>query len=209
MIGLIGAGLGVASGLFDMFSGNAEKERGEKLLSEFERQELNNVYENTSISTYGSDLIREETARNSAGMVDAARSGGLRGIYGSLNQIQANNNKAYQQTSADLDRQENARQRNIASDNQRIRGLMEERDNMELRGIGQMINNGTQNANQGRRSIFSGLMGGLGEIPGLLQSTPQDNSVSSFDGFGGFGGFGGIDYSGVQTDIPLNKPRLF
>lgn len=191
---------GAALGIFQTIRGIRDTKRGNDALNAFDRQELENVYEGLSISTYGSDLLREENARGAATAYDAARSGGIRGITSSLSKIQAQTNNLNQRAAADLDQQVVRRNYAIAGDDARIRGIQEQRDNAELAGIGQLIQNGKQDTLTGLRGIGSaaasfvsgGLLGGGGgggesrtqveQIGGNLQSFGASLGVPGIPG---------------------------
>jgi hypothetical protein len=189
MFGAIASGvLGAGMGMFELIQGAIQTKKGNQLLSAFDRQELTNAYENIGISTYGSDLIREETARNSASMIDAARSGGSRSIMGALGSVQEYTNTNNARAAADLDNQAVKRDYSVAQDDVRIQQMQEQRDNMELSNIASMINGGNQDTHKGLGTIMNAGMGS-----GNALSPEEGNKTSLFGGFGGSfgGGFGG------------------
>jgi hypothetical protein len=186
MFGAIASGvLGAGMGLYELIQGAKQTKKGEGLLSAFDRQELTNSYENIGISTYGSDLIREETARNSASMIDAARSGGSRSVMGALGSVQEYTNTNNARAASDLDKQAVERDYAVAQDDVRIQGMQEQRDNMELDGIGQMINNGKQDTQKGLGTIMNSGMG----FANALFPPQLAKGQGLFDEFNSGGGF--------------------
>jgi hypothetical protein len=197
MIGLLGGVIGSVFSAGQMIQGGNEEKAGEYALDMFERQDLTNTYNDIGISTYGSDLIREENARNSASMIDAARSGGTRGIMGMMGRVQANNNLANAKSVADLDGQDIKRRYSAAQDNVRIQQMQEQRDNMELDGIGQMINNGKQKQAEGQRGLMNSFMMGANSMGGGGGASGSSGSFGQFSGnsFGGSQVGGATGYS--------------
>lgn len=122
--------------------GKKMQDEAQAAIDAFEWQELTNPYNDLQVSTMGSDLMREENARNSATYVDAARGSGTRGLMGALPKIQAQTNYLNAQQAAQLDQQ----QKNIdfAAAGQDVNNqLMEERRQAdELAGYGQKLNVG-------------------------------------------------------------------
>lgn len=147
------AGIGALTGGFQLFQGIKQSKEAKKQLNEFDRQVLDNVYEDMQVSTVGSDLMREEAGRTTASLVDASRNAGIRGVFGAIPRIAAQNNSQNQQSQAYLDRQVQNRSQLIAGDNQRIQGMQEARDNQELAGIGQLAQTGQQNTWSGIRGV--------------------------------------------------------
>lgn len=99
-------------------------------IANFEWQDLDAL----PVSTMGSDLMREEAARNAAMSIDALR-GSDRALIGGIGQVQANNNNVNREVAATLDQQ-------INSDAAARRAMMENRQANELAGYGQMYNTG-------------------------------------------------------------------
>lgn len=157
---IIGGSMGLAQGIF----GAIQAGKAKKALNAFDRQELNNVYENLSISTVGSEMILEENARTASMGIDAARSGGVRGIMNALPKIQAQTNSANLEARKYLDDQIIDREYAIARDNQRIQAMQEQRDNADLAGIGQQLFTGQQNMWSGFRSVANAGMSAMSPI---------------------------------------------
>ena len=138
--------------------GIAQDAKAKKELANLEVPELDNAFEDIQISTLGSDIMNEQNAITTSNMVDASKSGGVRSVMGAIPQIQAYNNNANQESRKYLDDQVINRDYSIAQDNQRIRGMKEQRYQGEVQGLGQMMATGQQNMWSGIRGIGSTMM---------------------------------------------------
>lgn len=148
---LMGVG-GLAMSGYQMYQGQKNKKAAERAMRNYERQDLVNPYEDMQISTAGTDLMREETGRATASLVDAGRNAGIRGIYGNLPKVVAYNNQSNMETRAYLDDQIQKRDYAIAGDETAIRDINEARDTANLAGIGQQME-------VGRQDLWSGIRG--------------------------------------------------
>lgn len=147
---LAGAGLQIAQG--------AKQTRDAKrAMNNFERQTLENVYEDMPISLLGSNLRRQDASQTTADLTNAAQGAGIRGVFGALPRIQAGANDAARQNQLDVDNQVSRRNYAIAGDNARIQNIQENRDNQELAGIGQQLAVGQQNTWSGIQGAFNGI----------------------------------------------------
>jgi len=137
------ASVGNAVGMYGAITKNIEakkmQRKGQEGIDNFEWMKLDNAYSDTSISTAGGELQMENAATNTASMVEAARSGGTRGLVGSLGAIQANSNQVAGQVGANWDAQQKAIDFAKAEDRAQIRGMNEVRQSNELAGYGQMM----------------------------------------------------------------------
>src|SRR4051812_36276776 len=102
----IGAGLGIAGGLYNTIAGAKEKRAAQNALNNYDRQELTNSFEGAQVSQLGSDNQREDLARNVATSVDALRSGGARTLVGGIGRLNAGANAVNAKIAADLDQQQ-------------------------------------------------------------------------------------------------------
>lgn len=152
MAAVTSAVLGTGMGLYQAFSGNKQKNEANRALSEYERQELDNAYKDIQISTMGSDLLREENARTSAGLIDAMQQGGSRAIIGGVPKVVGATNQINQQAAKMLDDQMMNRDYAIAGDNARIEGITENRDNANINAL-------SSQAQAGQQDMWSGIMG--------------------------------------------------
>ncbi|MBW8243047.1 hypothetical protein K1F50_09570 [Muricauda oceani] len=173
---LFGLGLSALSSGLQLFKGNKQEKEAQEAIDNFEFQDLDNVYEDMPISTVGSDIIREEASRTTAGMVDAARSGGVRGVLSELPKIQQYSNDVNSQAAMDLDNQIRERNRLIAEDEKTIRAMNEQRQANELAGLGQKLATGQQNFLSGMDNLANiGMSAGFTDS--LRDPTPQQKKV--------------------------------
>lgn len=151
------AGLGMSG--YQAYQGHQNAKKANQAIKNYNRQDLDqsNPYENMSISTVGSDIMREESQRNNANAVEALRNGGTRGIA-MIPQVVAANNRQNQETRAYLDDQVTKRNYAIAGDKTAIRGMKEERENADLAGLGQQLQVGRQDMWSGIRGVASSAM---------------------------------------------------
>lgn len=141
----IAGGIAAVGSVAKAVDGYSQKRKYDKLIQNYERQELNNLADNLQLSTYGSDLIREETARSLAGGFDALRQSGSRALIGGAGRAVASSAQANRRAALDLDRQQQQRQYSILRENQAIRGMQERREEDDLAGMGAMREAGVQN----------------------------------------------------------------
>jgi hypothetical protein len=160
LLSAIGTGFGIFSGFKQKRMGKKQMESAQKAIDAFEFDELNNVYDSIGVSTRGSDLIREEAQRTTAGAVEVARSGGIQGVLSALPKIQSVNNQISQEAALDLDQQQQQLDYARAEDEARIRAMNEERQANELAGLGQKLATGQQNFFSGMSNITNSFMAG-------------------------------------------------
>lgn len=173
-------GLGLSG--FQAYQGMKEKQQAQDDLDNFKRQDLVNPYKDMAISTVGSDYMREQNSINNASMVDAARSGGIRGVYGAIPRLVEANNDANREAQAYLDNQVVQRNYAIAGDEKAIRSMQEDRDNASLAGIGQRLEVGRQDMWSGLRGMGAAAMYGANNLE--FNSTPQVEGVSELKPMG-------------------------
>lgn len=176
-----GAGLAL-SGIQAIDGANRSK-KGERELNNYERQELNNAYENISISTMGSDLLREENARTTSNLVDATQLGGARSIIGGIPRIAATTNQINQEAAKMLDDQVREREYAIAGDNARIEGITENRDISNINALSSQVDSGRQDMWSGFGSALSSaayLGSGLKEIKSGDKSYKNESVLPKF-----------------------------
>lgn len=153
-LGLLGTGLGA----YQAIDGAKRKREAMNELDAYKRQKLDNAYEDVSLSLEGNDLLRDENARASAGIIDAASNAGSRAIIGAAPRVSAAVNNLNTAAAKNLDDQDNRREFAIAGDNARIEGVTESRDNANIAAL-------SSEANAGRQDTWNGMLGaasGLG-----------------------------------------------
>jgi len=192
---LAGSGLQIAQGL-------KQTKEGEAALNDFERQELENIFEDMPISLLGSNIRREDTSQMNANLTDAARNSGIRGVFGALPRIQAMGNQAARQNQLDVDNQVMKRNYAIAGDEGRIQGMQENRDNQDLAGIGQQIAVGQQNTMSGIGSAFNS----LGFISGMMGKSAEETDEPTENNQGFLPVQFRNNYRGMDNPIPTGSP---
>jgi len=165
----IAGGLGVANGLSQMISGAKEKRNAQRALENYQRQQLENVQKDRTVSTLGSDLQREEAARLAATQVDALRGGGTRALVGGLGRVEAGNQRVNQQISADLDMQQKEIDAAIAQDDANIRAMQENRENADIAALSSQYQSGKQDQNTGIGNAITGAGMLGGSIEGFIR----------------------------------------
>lgn len=150
---LVGAGISV----YQTVKANKEKKDAAEEMKAYNRQELENPYENIQLSTYGTDIMREESARTIASLTDAAKSAGVRGVMSAIPRIQSGANQVSQQIGADLEQQDLKRQYAVAQGEEQIMGVKENRDNQNIGAISSQYNAANQDFNQGLWGAATGL----------------------------------------------------
>lgn len=138
--------------------GKARKAK-KKIASEIanqKRPELDNIADGLQVSTRGSDLQREETARQSATALDALSDAGTRAVGVGVGRIAAVNADTNARIGADIDEQ----QKNIdffrAQDKGNIRLTKEQRANANLAALSSQYNAESQNGTQANANIVQG-----------------------------------------------------
>lgn len=148
------------------------------LIDKYKRQTLKNVYESMPVSTMGADLRKEEAARSTSTSLDAARSGGIRGVLAAMPKIQEANNRVNQDAALDLDRQVVRRAQMIAADNAQIRGMEERREEGDLAGLGQQLYTAEQNAATANRDLNSAMFMGASMLKGVNLGTGMGEGMT-------------------------------
>lgn len=171
---ITGAALGVAAAGASIYQGEQQKKKAKAELNAYERQELNNAFENVEISTVGTDLMREEAQRTTANIVDALQGGGSRGLA-LLPAVQANTNQVNRQIQKDIDDQIIQRDYAIAGEDSRIMGIKEQRDNQNIAALGSQYMAGEQNMWNGINGAVVAA-GSLGNAVGLKSASTQTST---------------------------------
>jgi hypothetical protein len=152
----ISGGLGLAGGLYQSIKGAKEKNEAEKALQNYQRQQLQNVYDNTAVSTLGADRQIENQARLASGQISALQNSGVRGLIGGLGRVEAGNQNVNQQIAADLDQQQKQIDFARAGDQANIRSMQENRENQDINALSSQYMAGKQDQNTGFGNIALG-----------------------------------------------------
>lgn len=133
------AGAGLALGAGTAIKGGIDAGNTKKQLNNYNRQELKNYAEDMQISTAGSDLMREESARTTNTLINNVTRGGSRAINENLGKIVSFNNRSNQQAAFEIDKQYQDRNRMVAMENSRIQDMYERREEGDIAGLGQKL----------------------------------------------------------------------
>ena len=168
----VSGGLGVAGGLYQMINGSKEKREAQRALENYQRQQLQNVYDNTAVSTLGADRQIENQARLASGQISALQGAGVRGLIGGLGRVEAGNQNVNQQIAADLDQQQKQIDFARAGDQANIRSMQENRENADISALSSQYMAGKQDQNTGMGNIALGA-GMLGNAFGGMSGGGQ------------------------------------
>lgn len=141
---IIAGGLIAGGGIAKAISGMSRAKKYQKKIENYDRQDLNNLADNIQLSTYKSDLLKEETARNVSTAMDNVTEGGQRAIIGATGKVADALLKANEIAGDDLNNQDIKRQYTKVRDGQRIRAMQERREEADLAGMGAMAEAGRQ-----------------------------------------------------------------
>jgi hypothetical protein len=159
-------GAGLVMGAVKAIDGAKRSKKAQKELNDYERESLDNAFKDISINTMGSDLLREENSRTSAGLTDALQQSGARGIIGGIPRVVSATNEINREAAKLLNDQVEKRDYAIANDNIRIETMKNDRDNANISALSSQVD-------AGRQDMWDGIMGGLsGAISGV-------NSISA------------------------------
>ena len=159
----ISGGLGLAGGLYQSIAGAKEKRDAQKALENYQRQQLQNVYDNTAVSTLGADRQIENQARLASGQISALQDAGTRGLIGGLGKVEAGNQNVNQQIAADLDQQQKQIDFARAGDQANIRAMQENREQNDINALSSQYMAGKQDQNTGfgNMALGAGMLGGM------------------------------------------------
>lgn len=186
MAAITSAAIGVAAAGYSIYQGAEQKKKAEQALNAYERQELHNAAEQIQISTRGTDLMREESQRTVANVVDALQGGGGRMLGAAIPQLQAGINQTNRQIQVDLDNQVRQREYAIAQEESRLSGVREQRDFQNINAISSQYAAGDQNMWNGINGAIAAT-GSLGRAIGTSPNTqvqqrdyqtPLSNSIT-------------------------------
>lgn len=202
---LLGTGLGV----YQAIDGANRAREAKRELNEYDRQILDNAFKNVQIQTEGIDLMRDENARNSASIIDAASNSGARGIIGAAPRVVAASNAMNAEAARNLDDQYARRDYAIAGDNARIEGIIENRDNANIAALSSQANAGRQDFFSGALGAASGLAYGARNIDFGFEDEAgntgswNDQNAKRMSGMRN----DGVGQSTIQSDINFVTPR--
>jgi hypothetical protein len=161
---LIVGGVALAGAAAQTASGIAQTAKANKAINNYQRQDLTNKMEDIQISTMGSDLMREESARTTNTMINTIARGGSRAINANIGKITAANSQQNKYAAYDIEQQSTRRNELIARENARIQDMYENRENQDLYGLGAQLQAGRDTTWNGLSSMQTaiGFMGNNG-----------------------------------------------
>lgn len=162
-------GTTVIGSVGNILGGISRKNKAQKALDSFKRQELKNVTKDMRVSTMGAELQTRRAQSRFESSVDALRSGGVRGLVGGMGNVAAADQDMQANISVGLDQQQVAIDRMAAQDEANIRGMQEQRESSAIAGLGAEVAAGRNQTAMGIKGIadagVSALTAGIG--PGL------------------------------------------
>ena len=179
------AAAGLISGGIQMFNGMKQKKEAQRAIDNYDRQDLVNPAEAISVSTAGSDLMKEESARSLATGVNALQAGGVRALMGGLPKMMAQNTRTNREAQKYIDDKIDMKSKLVADYDFRNQATMEEREKADLAGLGQQLETGRQNMFSGMRGMFNGVASGLSAIPGADIADPTSAAAGAINPFSG------------------------
>lgn len=167
---LIITAVSAGASIYQSAEANKKAKNAQKQIDDYKRQDLENPYQNIQTSTLAADRQREDLARTVSTTANLAAAGGSRAIAALTPQLIAQQNSQEAQIMANLDEQEKERQRLIAGGEAQRQGMLEQRENNDLLGLGNNLaiaqqqkadaqNNLMQSVIQGAGSVAMGAMG--------------------------------------------------
>jgi len=169
-------GLGLAKGAFDTFSAAKRQKQHQAELDAYQRQNLqeSNPYKNIQLFTAGSDMMRDDAARNMATAMNSIGNAGTRAIIGATPKLLAEQNNVNRELQKGIEDQQMKRAYAIAGDETRIRDLQESRENNDLAGLGNAINTARQDKNMGFNTMLNGAMFAASSMKGQIGKDPEN-----------------------------------
>lgn len=170
------AGAGVGLSAYQAAEAKKRERKAQAELNNYDRQELDNAFEDVPISMNGVNYQKDQSNINSANAVDALKQGGSRALIGGIPKISTANNAVTADIAKYMDDQYNRRAYAVAGDNARIEGITENRDNMNIGALGSQVQSAKQD-------FWSGIMGAAsGAAYGAraygMQPNPQVEAVT-------------------------------
>ena len=179
-------GISLASSVSSTVSGINKSNKAESALENLEIPEFNNPFEDIQISTHGSDLLREESQRTTANVIEMTQGAGARGVFSAVPKIMAANNQQNQRAAKTLDDQVHKRDYAIANYETKKNQIEENRYQQDIQGLGAMMNDGNQ-------QMWNGINNGISSVgfmsrnfessPGSPKSNPnsEEGIITDYD----------------------------
>lgn len=181
----VGALAGVASGAQQAIQGGKTADQAQSDIDGYERQEFRNLADDLKVRTEAQDFQADQTDRSLATQLDFLRQGGS---FTNATAVTNQAIEAKQKISESIQNQRGRIDEAKLSEGQNIRGLVENRENADLAGLGAQLQYGNQQKAQGIQAIGS---------------TIQNTALSAASG--GFGGGGGGAETPDLSKNPFSK----
>lgn len=166
--------VGAATTAYTAINEAKQKKKAAKALEDLKTPELSNVAENLQVSTLGSDLLKEETARNSATQVDALKESGTRGVVGGIGSVAAQTNAQNQKIAANLDQQQKDIDLLAAQDEARVQNVGENRNIRDVAALSSQYNT----ANQAQQQAIGNTINQLGSAATNVQDYYSSENIA-------------------------------
>ena len=177
-MGVASAGISAGLGIYQAIKGSKEQRDASRALNEYQRQQLDNAYDNVQVSTRGADLQREEQARLASSQVDALQGAGTRALVSGLGRVETGNQRVNLGIGANLDEQQKAIDQMKAEDDVRIRMMQENREQNDINALSSQYQAGKQDANMGMGNAIQGF-GSLGNQIGFNRMNPNVQNTAN------------------------------
>ena len=186
-IALGSAVLGAGTGIAGAISQGKQAKNYQKQIENYQRQKLVNHYADLQVSTLGADRQQEDLARAMTTYGNLAALSGTRGIASLLPNLTQSQNDQSAKIVANLDEQQKQIDQLKAQGDMQVQGMMEQRQNNDLLGLGQAYQTATANQQNNWNQVAQGV-GTLGyaAASGLFDGTPKTNAdfnPKQFDNF--------------------------
>jgi hypothetical protein len=173
MAAITSAAIAVAGGAYQAISSAKQAKAAKDALNNLKLPEPKNIADGMKVSTFGSELQKEQASKRFNTEVDALRSGGIRGVIGGLSSASERQKEIDRQLMADLDIKQERINEIRAQDEARIQGVYENRYQADVAALSSQYNAGQQGMMQG----ISGAAQGLASGAQMFQSQKNFNKM--------------------------------
>lgn len=155
MAAITSAAIGIATSAYQIGENINQKNKAKQELEDFNRQELNNPYEEIQVDTTRADQMTKTNNINLATSVDALQRLGERGVLAGIPRLNESSILLQDKISEDISRQQRENDLLIAKGEDELQRIRENREQQALLGIGQELNVANQNIVTGFGDIVS------------------------------------------------------
>lgn len=144
IIAAVSAAYSIGSSIHQQIQAGKEKKAAQKELENMERQTFSNAYSTLTAPTAGYNMQKESIMRSQAEAANAMSQYGARGVVGGSQRLMESTQSAVGDLSAKLAESKFRIDQLRASDEARIQGMQERREEMDIAGLGAQLNYGQQ-----------------------------------------------------------------